>query len=202
MQLRVAYWQAVAPSVVAGVWAVVFTKIAQVTVGLVRLTFVIVALHPPPFTVGPPSVLPTVTQKFTVPAVGGTVHEWVLLYLTESAKYASSAVARFRRSDFIEVMYGFALVLVTFGIGWAARSRDTYHVILVLAISRSSAGIMRNFDGTGYPDRLVHGSSTPCSAWVRQTCAGDERLGRARVAPMHVWRARHATGASLPCHPA
>src|SRR5437867_7066524 len=121
MQLRVAYWQAVAPSVVAGVWAVVFTKIAQVTVGLVRLTFVIVALHPPPFTVGPPSVLPTVTQKFTVPAVGGTVHEWVLLYLTESAKYASSAVTRFRRSDFIEAMYAFALVLANFGIAMAAR---------------------------------------------------------------------------------
>src|SRR5438094_3542862 len=96
------YWQAGAPSVVAGATAAVFTKIAQVTKGLVRLTFVIVALHPPPFTVGPPRTLPTVTQKFTVPTVGGVVHDVVVLYLTESAKNASSAVTRFRRSDFIE----------------------------------------------------------------------------------------------------
>src|SRR5690348_13305582 len=50
-------------------------KIAHVTNGLVRLLFVMVALQPPPFTVGPARTLPTVTQKFTVPGVGGTVHE-------------------------------------------------------------------------------------------------------------------------------
>src|SRR5690349_15514039 len=116
-----AYWQAGAPSVTAGATTPVFTKIAQVTKGLVRLTFVIVALQPPPFTVGPANRLPVVTQKFTVPAVGGVVHDVVALYLTESAKNASSAVTRFRRSDFIEAMYAFALVLANFGIAMAAR---------------------------------------------------------------------------------
>src|SRR5207245_9155448 len=53
MQLGAAYWQAGAPSVVAGVWAVVFPKIAQVPVGLVWVMFVIGSFHPPPFAVGP-----------------------------------------------------------------------------------------------------------------------------------------------------
>src|SRR5213594_405968 len=96
---------------------------AQVTCGVSRLLFVIDTLQPPlpaarPI---PPSVLPVVTQKLTVPAVGGVVHDVVLLYLTESAKYASSAVTRFRRSDFIEAMYAFALVLANFGIAMAAK---------------------------------------------------------------------------------
>src|SRR5690348_11474564 len=121
IQQGVAYWQAGAPSDTAGATAAVFTKIAHVTRGLVRLTFVIVALQPPPFTVGPPKRLPVVTQKFTVPAVGGVVHDVVVLYLTESAKNASSAVTRFRRSDFIEAIYAFALVLANFGIAMAAR---------------------------------------------------------------------------------
>src|SRR5438128_1853231 len=43
------------------------------------------------------------------------------LVTAESAKYASSAVTRFRRSDFIEAMYAFALVLANFGIAMAAR---------------------------------------------------------------------------------
>src|SRR5437773_3169950 len=36
-------------------------------------------------------------------------------YLTESAKYASSAVTRLRRSDFIEARYAFSFVLANFG---------------------------------------------------------------------------------------
>src|SRR5467141_2724358 len=42
-------------------------------------------------------------------------------YLTESAKYASSAVTRFRRSDFIEARYAFSFVLANFGIAIAAK---------------------------------------------------------------------------------
>src|SRR5712691_702421 len=45
----------------------------------------------------------------------------VAVYLTESAKYASSAVTRFRRSDFIEAMNAFAFVLANFGIAMAAK---------------------------------------------------------------------------------
>src|SRR5437899_4825471 len=46
---------------------------------------------------------------------------YAAVYFTESAKYASSAVTRFRRSDFIEAMYAFAFVLANFGIAMAAK---------------------------------------------------------------------------------
>src|SRR3954470_6311851 len=45
----------------------------------------------------------------------------VPVYFDESAKYASSAVTRLRRSDFIAVTYAFDLVLANFGIAIAAR---------------------------------------------------------------------------------
>src|SRR6266702_3043730 len=87
-------------------------KIEHLTSGVVRLLFVIVTAQPP---------LPIASQKLTAPAVGGVVHAVVAVYLTESAKYASSAVTRFRRSDFIEAMYAFAFVLANFGIAMAAK---------------------------------------------------------------------------------
>src|SRR6266576_686935 len=95
-------------------------KIAHVTSGVVRLLFVIVTAQPPLPAARPtvPRLFPVVTQKLTAPAVGGVV---VAVYLTESAKYASSAVTRFRRSDFIEAMYAFAFVLANFGIAMAAK---------------------------------------------------------------------------------
>src|SRR5947209_5665428 len=68
-----------------------------------------------------PSVLPVVVQNCTLPGVAGLVHAVAGLYLIESAKYASSAVTRFRRSDFIEAMYAFSFVLANFGIAMAAR---------------------------------------------------------------------------------
>src|SRR2546422_7182298 len=81
-------------------------KIAHFTSGVVRLLFVIVTPQPPLPAARPmtPRLFPVVTQKLTAPAVGGVVHAVVAVYLTESAKYASSAVTRFRRSDFIEAM--------------------------------------------------------------------------------------------------
>src|SRR5437870_2008422 len=98
-------------------------KIAHFTSGVVRLLFVIVTLQPPLPAARPttPRLFPVVTQKLTAPAVGGVVHAVVAVYLTESAKYASSAVTRFRRSDFIEAMYAFAFVLANFGIAMAAK---------------------------------------------------------------------------------
>src|SRR5204862_4592267 len=98
-------------------------KIAHVTSGVVRLLFVIVTAQPPLPAARPttPRLFPVVTQKLTAPAVGGVVHAVVAVYLTESAKYASSAVTRFRRSDFIEAMYAFAFVLANFGIAIAAK---------------------------------------------------------------------------------
>src|SRR5216117_1514352 len=44
-----------------------------------------------------------------------------VVYFTESAKYASSAVTRFRRSDFIEARYAFSFVFANFGIAIAAK---------------------------------------------------------------------------------
>ena len=119
-----------------------------------------------------------------------------------------------------------------------ASSSDIDHVILVLAISRSSAGIMRNSTARatrpaarrrnparraarlhrGRIRRSAQHAPLPCGDvardaaltrmaecrawWKAAAYAAFGQLGRARVAPMHVWRARHATGASLPCHPA
>ncbi len=45
----------------------------------------------------------------------------VEVYCELSAKYASSAVTRLRRSDFIAVMYAFCFVFANFGIAIAAR---------------------------------------------------------------------------------
>src|SRR2546422_274908 len=56
------------------------------------------------------AVLPVDWVKVTPPA------PIVAEYLTESAKYASSAVTRLRRSDFIEARYAFSFVLANFAI--------------------------------------------------------------------------------------
>src|SRR5881296_750110 len=45
----------------------------------------------------------------------------VPVYFDESEKYASSALTRLRRSDFIAVTYAFDFVLANFGIAIAAR---------------------------------------------------------------------------------
>src|SRR2546422_4496546 len=90
----------------------------------VVLMLVTLAVQPdcvPEPVVTAPSVLPVVVQNCTRPGVAGLVHAVCVLYLIESAKYASSAVTRFRRSDFIEAMYAFSFVLANFGIAMAAR---------------------------------------------------------------------------------
>src|SRR3989442_8795250 len=98
-------------------------KIAHLTSGDGKMLFVNFTLHPPLPAARPmvPRLFPVVTQKLTAPAVGGVVHAVVAGYLTESAKHASSAVTRIRRSDFIEAMYAFAFVLANFGIAMAAK---------------------------------------------------------------------------------
>src|SRR5690242_13836121 len=68
-----------------------------------------------------PSVLPVVVQKLAEPAVAGLAHDVVVVYLSESEKYASSAVTRLRRSDFIDAAYAFCFVFANFGIAIAAR---------------------------------------------------------------------------------
>src|ERR1700704_5897479 len=88
---------------------------------LVLVTFVVHPACVPVPVVTVPSVLPVVVQNDTEPAGAGLVHEMEVVYLIESAKYASSAVTRLRRSDFIEAMYAFSFVLANFGIAMAAK---------------------------------------------------------------------------------
>src|SRR5690349_13777412 len=86
--------------------------------------FVMLAVQPacvPVPVVMAPRVLPVVAHHAAVPAVGGLVHDVVVTYLSESEKYASSAVTRLRRSDFMDAAYAFCLVLANFGIAIAAR---------------------------------------------------------------------------------
>src|SRR3989449_4704340 len=73
------------------------------------------AVQPPAVVVTAGVVLPVDCTKLIPPA------PYAAVYFTESAKYASSAVTRFRRSDFIEAMYAFSLVFANFGIAMAAR---------------------------------------------------------------------------------
>src|SRR5260370_583901 len=104
------------PSLLAGASAVDPTYTAHVLVVVVCDT---VAVKPSAVTtiVGPRT--PVVVQNETVP---GAVAQLVpALYFTESAKYASSAVIRLRRSDFIEARYAFSFVFANFGIAIAAK---------------------------------------------------------------------------------
>src|SRR5947209_1297096 len=104
------YLQAGAPSEVAipSGSAPSLTKIAHVTEAApVRLLFVIDASQPPPAALMVTRLFPVVGHQLTWPATGvqatpPTLLVTLVLYLTESAKYASSAVTRLRRSDFIE----------------------------------------------------------------------------------------------------
>src|SRR5216110_1373493 len=57
----------------------------------------------------------------TTPLVVAYAVPRLLVYFTESAKYASSAVIRLRRSDFIEARYAFSFVFANFGIAIAAK---------------------------------------------------------------------------------
>ncbi len=92
------YLHAGAPSCVAGAIGVLPMKIAQVVAVLV---LDIVAVQPSAVIVTVGMLLPTVTVNGSQPILPFTT----LMYLTESAKTASSAVTRFRRSDFIEATY-------------------------------------------------------------------------------------------------
>src|SRR2546428_11390593 len=86
--------------------------------------FVMLTLHPdavPVSSVIGRGELTTVGHWGAVVSCSGLVQLVLVVYLMESAKYASSAVTMFRRSDFIEEMYAFSFVLANFGIAMAAR---------------------------------------------------------------------------------
>src|SRR5881394_2041851 len=97
------------PSLLAGASAVDPTYTEHV---LVVVVWVTLAVNPSAVTVivGPTTPL---VVLYAVPRL--------LVYFTESAKYASSAVIRLRRSDFIEARYAFSFVFANLGIAMAAR---------------------------------------------------------------------------------
>src|SRR6267143_313664 len=97
------------PSLLAGAKDVVPTYTAHVLVVVVWDT---VAVNPLAVTVMVGPTTPLVTL-YAVPRL--------LVYFTESSKYASSAVIRLRRSDFIEARYAFSFVFANFGIAIAAK---------------------------------------------------------------------------------
>src|SRR5216117_4155440 len=103
------YWHFGSSSLLAGANEVVPTYTAHVLVVVVWDT---VAVNPSAVTamVGPTTPLVTL---YCVPRL--------LVYFTESAKYASSAVIRLRRSDFIDARYSFSFVFANFGIAIAAK---------------------------------------------------------------------------------
>src|SRR6266576_2309224 len=81
-----------------------------------------------------------------------------VVYFTESAKNASSAVIRFRRSDFIEARYAFSFVFANFGIAIAAK------MPMITTTIRSSISVKPlRFIWTGLPRGLGHGRRTPRS---------------------------------------
>jgi hypothetical protein len=71
------------------------------------LALVILTVQPacvPAPVVTVPNVFPVLVQNDTEPAGTGVTQDTAVVYFTESAKYASSALTKFRRSDFIEAM--------------------------------------------------------------------------------------------------
>src|SRR6266705_7012604 len=97
------------PSLLAGAKDVVPTYTAHVLVVVVWDTL---AVNP---------LAVTVMVGPTTPLVVAYAVPRLLVYFTESAKYASSAVIRLRRSDFIEARYAFSFVFANFGIAIAAK---------------------------------------------------------------------------------
>src|SRR5947209_4718320 len=97
------------------------TKISQLLAVLALVTLAVQPACVPVPVVMAPSVFPVVVQYATEPAGAGFTQLLVVVYLIESAKYASSAVTRLRRSDFIEARYAFSFVLANLGIAMAAK---------------------------------------------------------------------------------
>src|SRR5258705_12524027 len=111
------------PSLLAGASDVEPTYTEQVLVVVVCVT---VAVKPSAVTamVGPTT---PVVVEYAVPRL--------LVYFTESAKYASSAVIRLRRSDFIHARYAFSFVFANFGIAIAAKMpRSEAHTSELLSL--------------------------------------------------------------------
>src|SRR5262249_41570108 len=126
------YWHFGSPSTVAGAMTLAAPMKSAHRVPGVAAVCVAVAFHPgtapPKVTVTPADgtnkqVLPAIQPAGNpVGAAGGRfVAVPVMMYLRLSAKYASWAVVRFLRSDFMDARYAFCFVLANFGMAIAAK---------------------------------------------------------------------------------
>src|SRR5947209_17130285 len=107
------------------------TKISQLLAVLALVTLAVQPACVPVPVVMAPSVFPVVVQYATEPAGAGFTQLLVVVYLIESAKYASSAVTRLRRSDFIEARYEIGRAL--------CRVRVSMAVIVVLINNKKNS---------------------------------------------------------------
>src|SRR5260370_11266367 len=104
-----------------------------------------------------------------------------VVYFTESAKYASSAVTRLRRSDFIDARYAFSFVLANFGIAIAAK------IPMITTTIRSSISV-KPLRFIPFPLSVRCAFPTPLSATVM-----PHRLEKAQAKRgQRVTRAQHA----------
>src|SRR5438309_6854595 len=97
------------------------TKISQLLAVLALVTLAVQPACVPVPVVMAPSVFPVVVQYATEPADGKSTRLNARHSSIEYAEYASSAVTRLRRSDFIEARYAFSFVLANLGIAMAAK---------------------------------------------------------------------------------
>src|SRR3989449_1853485 len=126
----------------------------------VVLTFLMFAVQPSAVVVTAGVVLPVDCTKLNTPP------PYASDYYTEYAEFASSAVTRFRRSDFIEAMYAFSLVFANFGIAMAAR------MPMITTTIRSSMSVK--------PLRFISETSSVEIENQRQRVSGDT-LGKGRA---------------------
>src|SRR4051812_20832177 len=144
------------------------------------------------------------TMTGSLTPVEGLNFSFVVSYVTyfvESAKNDSSAVTRFRRSDFIAAMYAFDLVLANFGIAIAARMPM---ITTTMSSSMRVKPLRWSFMGSAgreeRSDHAVRGQSNRRQPAVVATVGqGNARTGRSLSAPrsLRALECRHRADASV-----
>src|SRR5213596_3339077 len=130
----------------------------------------------------------------TTPLVVAYAVPRLLVYFTESAKYASSAVIRLRRSDFIDARYAFSFVFANFGIAIAAK------MPMITTTIRSSISVKPlRFIWTGLPRGLGHGAGRRVQTRPGAESSQKKSGGVSPAALMRQAKGLTRTSARLPC---
>src|SRR5258706_3941530 len=112
----------------------------------------------------------------TTPVVVEYAVPRLLVYFTESAKYASSAVIRLRRSDFIEARYAFSFVFANFGIAIAAK------MPMITTTIRSSISVKPlRFIWTNLPCKVLHRHDNFRPVDKHKSCLRSSRCAQAKL---------------------